>query len=56
MPRLALERSIPRLVRLFEGVEDALVRQEWQKAIAALCLVLVVAARANERSLELIAL
>lgn len=54
VPKLALERSIPRLVSLFEGVEDAHVRQEWQKAIAALCLVLVVAARASERSLQAI--
>ncbi|HEY9614084.1 hypothetical protein [Allocoleopsis sp.] len=28
------------------------VRREWQKAIAALCLVLVVAARDEERSLQ----
>jgi hypothetical protein len=34
---------------MFEGVEDAQVRQEWQKAIAALCLVLVVAAREQDR-------
>jgi hypothetical protein len=53
VPRPALERSIPRLVAMFEGVEDAGVRQEWQKAIAALCLVLVVAAREDTR-LELL--
>ncbi|MBE8965281.1 hypothetical protein IQ277_03190 [Nostocales cyanobacterium LEGE 12452] len=47
--RLALEASIPRLIGMFEGVEDAQVRQEWQKAIAALCLVLVVAAREQDR-------
>ncbi|MBD2531140.1 hypothetical protein H6G97_16735 [Nostoc flagelliforme FACHB-838] len=49
VPRLALEASVPRLVGMFEGVEDAQVRQEWQKAIAALCLVLVVAAREQDR-------
>jgi hypothetical protein len=52
VPRLALERSIPRLVAAFDGVEEEKVRKEWQKAIAALCLVLVVAARAEERSLQ----
>ncbi|MBD2564638.1 MULTISPECIES: hypothetical protein [Nostoc] len=49
VPRPALEASIPRLVGMFAGVEDAQVRQEWQKAIAALCLVLVVAAREQDR-------
>lgn len=49
VPRPALERSIPPLVATFDGVEDERVRQEWQKAIAALCLVLVVAARDAER-------
>lgn len=49
VPRLALERSISRLVAMFEKVEDPDVQQEWQKAIAALCLVLVVAAREQER-------
>jgi hypothetical protein len=52
VPRPALERSIPRLVAAFDGVEQEKVRKEWQKAIAALCLVLVVAARAEERSLQ----
>ena len=52
VPRPALERSIPRLVAAFDGVEDEQVRREWQKAIAALCLVLVVAARDEERSLQ----
>ncbi|MFS0518334.1 hypothetical protein ACEYW6_26945 [Nostoc sp. UIC 10607] len=50
VPRPALEASIPRLVGMFAGVEDAQVRQEWQKAIAALCLVLVVAAREQDRA------
>ncbi|MEH2328085.1 hypothetical protein [Nostoc sp.] len=49
IPRLALEASVPRLIGMFEGVEDVQVRQEWQKAIAALCLVLVVAAREQDR-------
>ena len=48
VPRPALERSIPRLVAAFDGVEEEKVRKEWQKAIAALCLVLVVAARNQE--------
>lgn len=48
VPRPALERSIPRLVATFDGVEEEKVRKEWQKAIAALCLVLVVAARNQE--------
>jgi hypothetical protein len=52
VPRPALETSIPRLVGMFEGVEDTQVRQEWQKAIAALCLVLVVAAREQDREKE----
>ena len=45
VPLPALERSVPRLVGLFENVEDETVRQVWQTAIAALCLVLVAAAR-----------
>ncbi|MBD2355922.1 hypothetical protein H6G41_15055 [Tolypothrix sp. FACHB-123] len=49
VPSGALEASVPRLVHLFDGVEDAQVRQEWQKAIAALCLVLVVAAREQDK-------
>lgn len=46
--RAALEASVPRLIALFDGVENAQVRQEWQKAIATLCLVLVVAAREQD--------
>ncbi|MBD2665054.1 hypothetical protein B6N60_03004 [Richelia sinica FACHB-800] len=49
VPRPALEASIPRLVDMFAGVEDEQTRQEWQKAIAVLCLVLVVASREQER-------
>lgn len=51
VPRPALERSISPLVAMFANIEEEQVRQEWQKAIAALCLVLVVAAREEERSL-----
>ncbi|MBK1990703.1 hypothetical protein A0J48_024840 [Sphaerospermopsis aphanizomenoides BCCUSP55] len=42
VPKAALEEAVPRLVSLFDGVEDEKVRQEWEKAVAALCLVLVV--------------
>lgn len=49
VPRKALEASIPRLIALFNGVQNAKVRQEWQKAIAILCLVLVVAAREQDK-------
>ena len=48
VPRHALEAAVPRLVGLFDGVENAQVRQEWQKAIATLCLVLVVDAREQD--------
>ena len=51
VPRLALEASVPRLVSLFNGIEDAHIRQQWQKAIAALCLPLVVDARERDRAL-----
>lgn len=47
IPRQALERSIPRLVSAFDEVQPTAVKQEWEKAVAALCLVLAVAARAN---------
>jgi hypothetical protein len=45
IPLNALELSIPRLVGVFDEISEENIRQEWQKAIAALCLVLVVAAR-----------
>ena len=54
VPCAALEASVPRLVSLFNGVEDAHVRQEWQKAIAVLCLPLVVAAHEAEKSQNLV--
>jgi hypothetical protein len=50
IPRAALERSIPRLVGVFEDVTPIAIKQEWQKAIAALCLVLACAARENQPS------
>ena len=50
IPSKALERSIPRLVSAFDEVQPTAVKQEWEKAIAALCLVLAVAARENEPS------
>ncbi len=49
VPRLALENSIPRLVGSFEEVEDMRIRQEWQKAIAILCLPLIVDAQEREK-------
>ena len=54
IPRLALDRSIPRLVSAFDGVQPTAVKEEWQKAIAALCLVLAVAARENQPSSDLV--
>lgn len=55
VPRPALEQSISRLVAAFDGVEDDQARQEWQKTIAALCLVLVVAAREDEQYMQPVA-
>jgi hypothetical protein len=49
IPHAALEMAIPRLVGLFDGVEDIKVCQEWEKAVAALCLVLVVDACEQEK-------
>lgn len=48
VPRPALEAAIPRLVGLFDAVEDEAVQHAWKQAIAALCLVLAVAAREAE--------
>ncbi len=50
IPRPALERSIPRLVGIFKDVTPLELKQEWEKAVAALCLVLAVAARENQPS------
>jgi hypothetical protein len=49
VPQMAVERAIPRLVAAFAGVEDAAIRQEWQTAVTALCLPLVVAAREQNK-------
>lgn len=54
VPQPALEQSISRLVAAFDGVEDDHVRQEWQKAIAILCLLLVVAARDRVQSEQVV--
>lgn len=51
VPQLALEQSIPRLVGLFDTIEDIQTRREWQSAIASLCLVLAVAARHKEKTM-----
>jgi hypothetical protein len=48
IPSAALERSIPRLVGIFKDVTPIELKLEWEKAIAALCLVLAVAARENQ--------
>ena len=45
IPLNVLELSIPRLVGVFDAMPEENMRQEWQKALAALCLVLVVTAR-----------
>ncbi|OBQ32698.1 MAG: hypothetical protein AN487_21895 [Anabaena sp. CRKS33] len=49
VPHAALEQAVPRLLGLFDGVEDEKVRQEWEKAVAVLCLILVVDAREQEK-------
>ncbi|MCX7592778.1 MAG: hypothetical protein N2235_03240 [Fischerella sp.] len=49
VPHPALETAIPRLVELFDAVKDWQVKKEWQKAIAILCLPLVVDAREREK-------
>ncbi len=54
IPSAALERSIPRLVGVFEDVTPIALKQEWEKAIAALCLVLAAAARENQPSRDLV--
>ncbi len=50
IPRQALEQAIPRLVSAFDEVQPTAVKQEWEKAIAALGLLLAVAARENQPS------
>lgn len=54
IPRASLELAIPRLVSLFDEVEPLNVRQEWQQAIASLCLVLAVAARIGKKIVVLL--
>ena len=54
IPSAALERSIPRLVGVFEDVTPIALKQEWEKAIAGLCLVLAAAARENQPSRDLV--
>ncbi len=54
IPSAALERSIPRLVGTFKDVTPIALKQEWEKAIAALCLVLAAAARENQPSRDLV--
>ncbi len=49
VPPVALEKAIPRLVSLFNQVEDTQIRQQWQSAVALLCLVLAADAREQLR-------
>jgi hypothetical protein len=49
VPPLALEQAIPRLVSLFNQVDDMQIRQQWQSAVALLCLVLAADAREQLR-------
>jgi len=49
VPPVALEQAIPRLVSLFNQVEDQQIRQQWQSAVALLCLVLAADAREQLR-------
>jgi hypothetical protein len=51
VPRPALEQSIPRLMGLFDTIEDTQTRREWQSAIASFCLVLAVAARHEPKAI-----
>lgn len=50
VPKMAIERSISVLIGAFDGVEDETIRQQWQKAVAALCVPLVVDAREREKT------
>ncbi len=54
VPQRAMEQAIPRLVSAFDSVAEVDVRQEWQKAVAALCLVLAVAAQSAPEVSELL--
>lgn len=50
VPPVALEQAVPRFVSLFNQVEDSKIRQQWQRALALLCLVLVADAREQLRT------
>ncbi|PSO50356.1 MAG: hypothetical protein BRC33_03505 [Cyanobacteria bacterium SW_9_44_58] len=50
VPPASLELAIPRLVSLFDQVEDPQIRQHWQSAVALLCLVLAADAREQLRN------
>jgi hypothetical protein len=52
VPPQALEQVVPRLVAAFDHIAESDVRQEWQKTITLLCLVLVIAARSREKTLR----
>lgn len=52
VPPVSLELAIPRLVSLFNEVEDDQIRQHWQSAVALLCLVLAADAREQLRHSE----
>lgn len=52
VPPQALEQAVPRLVAAFNHIENSNIRQEWQKTVTLLCLVLVVAARSREKALR----
>jgi hypothetical protein len=52
VPPQALEQAVPRLVAAFDHIAESDVRQEWQKTITLLCLVLVIAARSREKTLR----
>jgi hypothetical protein len=54
IPSSSLKSATPRLVSLFASVVDPEVRQEWQRAIALLCLLIIVGVREGERSLQTI--
>jgi hypothetical protein len=53
VPPPSLEQAIPRLVGLFDAVDDDRVRWEWQRAIAILCAVLSADAREQDQKQQL---
>lgn len=48
--RVDMEQMVPELIGMFDKVEDAHLRQEWQKAIALVCVVLLVGDREHALS------